>query len=78
MLGEMALSSLETIGRRTGMIARGRCSPAEYRRMVLEKASAAQLSAMALVSPGKGSAAIAVLAPWHKKAKANAKRLRRK
>ena len=42
MMAETALSSWETIGHRTWMMAQGRCSPAEYQRMVVEKAQAAQ------------------------------------
>jgi len=43
--------------------------------MVLEKAAALQESAFAMVT-GRGKKA--ALAPWHKRATANAKRLRRK
>ncbi len=42
---ELTLASMETIARRTQMMVRGTCSAAEYRRMVQEKARAAQLSA---------------------------------
>lgn len=78
MLGEMALASLETIARRSLMMAQGRCSAAEYRRMGAEKAAAA-LESAAIVSrrPGKRQAT-AVLAPWHRRARANAKRLQKK
>jgi len=57
------------------MIARGALSPAEYQRMVLEKAAALQESALAMMT-GRGKKA--ALAPWHKRATANARRLRRK
>jgi hypothetical protein len=40
MMMEMAFASWETIGRRGQMMARGKCSPAEYSRMVLEKVAA--------------------------------------
>jgi len=43
--------------------------------MVIEKAAALQQSAMAVIT-GRGKKA--VLAPWHKRATANARRLRRK
>jgi hypothetical protein len=78
MIGDMTLSSLETIARRTWMMAQGRCSTAEYRRMVLEKARAAHCSASALVTSRGKDRALAVLAPWHSRAKANARRLRKK
>ena len=78
MIGEMALSSMETIGRRTGLIAQGRCSPSEYRRMVQEKAAAAQESALALACSGGKLEPRALLSPWHSRVTANAKRLRRR
>jgi hypothetical protein len=70
----MMLASWETILHRGRLMATGRCSPAEYRRMWREKARAAAASA--------GAAAIGdlrgALAPWAKRAAANAKRLRRR
>jgi hypothetical protein len=57
------------------MITRGTCTAAEYQRMVMEKAAAAQDTALALIT---GRGARAALAPWRKRAAANAKRLRRK
>ena len=75
MMAELAVASWETIARRTAMIARGRVTPAEYQRMVIEKATALQQSAIAVMT-GRGKKA--VLAPWHKRATANARRLRRK
>jgi hypothetical protein len=57
------------------MIARGACTPAEYQRMVTEKAAALQQSAIAVMT-GRGKKA--ALLPWHKRATANARRLRRK
>ena len=57
------------------MITRGVCTPAEYQRMVMEKTAALQQSAMAVLT-GRGKEA--ALAPWHKRATANARRLRRK
>jgi hypothetical protein len=75
MMTELVIASWETIAQRTAMIARGACSPAEYQRMIMEKAVAWQQSAMAMMTGrGKKSA----LAPWHKRAMANARRLRRK
>ena len=73
------LSSWETIIWRGMMMASGTCSPAEYQRMFEEKWTAmaqSGMAAMALAMPG-GNDAAAVLAPWHRKAGANARRLRR-
>ena len=78
MLGEMMLASVETIARRTWMMAQGRCSAAEYRRMVVEKAEAAQASATALARARSKRQAEAVLTPWHRRVTANAKRLRKR
>jgi hypothetical protein len=75
MMAELALASWETIARRTAMIARGACTPAEYQRMVMEKAAALQQSALAVMT-GRGKKA--ALRPWHRRATANARRLRRK
>jgi hypothetical protein len=75
IMAELAMASWETIARRTAMIARGTCTPAEYQRMVMEKTAALQRSAIAVMT-GRGKKA--ALAPWHKRASANARRLRRK
>jgi len=75
MMAELMVASWETISRRTAMIARGTCTPAEYQRMVMEKAAALQQSAIAVMT-GRGKKA--ALAPWHKRATANARRLRPK
>ena len=75
MMAELAMASWETIARRTAMIARGTLGPAEYQRMVIEKAAALQQSAIAVMT-GRGKKA--ALSPWHKRAAANARRLRRK
>lgn len=76
MMAELAWASWETIARRSLMMAQSTCSPAEYRRMVREKAAAAAESGRVLSSP-KGTSAAALLKPWHSRATANAKRLRR-
>jgi hypothetical protein len=77
MMAELTLSSWETIARRTLLAAQGRCSPSEYRRMVDEKLRAAAQSSLWLAShPGRLGAG--ALAPWHRRAVRNAKRLRRK
>ncbi len=77
LLAEMTLASWETIARRSLMIALGTCSPAEYRRMVTEKAMAMQRSAFALMLPARRDPAAAAIAPWHRAARANARRLRK-
>jgi hypothetical protein len=75
MMARLTAASLETIFHRTTMMAKGTCSPAEYRRMVGEKATAAHRSMMAMMTR---KSATAVLAPYSSRATANAKRLRRK
>ena len=74
---ELALASWETIGRRSLMMARGTCSPAEYARMVQEKVTAFRRSS-ALLRRSKPPTLTALIAPWHSKATANARRLRRR
>ncbi len=74
---ELTLASWETIGHRTLMMARGTCSPAEYARMVQEKAAAFGRST-ALLSRSKPATLSALIEPWHRKATANARRLRRR
>ena len=61
--------------RRSLLMARGACTPAEYWRMGEEKA-AAMRSAMAAIMTGRSQAA--VLAPFITRARANPKRLRQK
>ena len=73
LLFELGLASGETLARRSWMMAQGRCSARERRRMVEEK-SAAALASLALLGRSELDPA-ALLAPWHKAAKANAKRL---
>jgi hypothetical protein len=75
MMAQLTVASWETVWRRGMMMARGNCTPAEYRRMAAEKAAAAQLSMAALIG-GRGQAA--VLAPFVGRARANVKRLRGK
>lgn len=74
---DLSMASWETIARRTMMMACGTCSPAEYRRMVLEKSDAIRRTALLLSGPRWPSSA-ALMKPWHSKATANARRLRRK
>ena len=75
MMAELAMASWETIARRTALMTRGALSPTEYQRMVIEKAAALQQSAIAVMT-GRGKKA--ALRPWHRRATANARRLRRK
>ena len=72
---ELALASWETIVHRTMMMMNGTCSIDEYQRMLVEKSEAMQHSTIALMTGGSERA---VLAPFHAKARANAKRLRAK
>jgi hypothetical protein len=74
LLFELGIASGETIARRSWMMAQGRCSAREQRRMVQEK-SAAALASLALLSGPQVDFA-ELLRPWHKAATANAKRLR--
>jgi hypothetical protein len=75
MIACLTVATWETIFHRGLMMAQGTCSTAEYQRMAMEKAAAAQRS-MAALMMGKSPAA--VLAPYASRARANAKRLRRK
>jgi hypothetical protein len=75
MMARLTAASLETIFHRTAMMAKGTCSPAEYQRMVAEKAAAAQRSMVALMT---GKSLTAALVPYSSRARANAKRLRKK
>jgi hypothetical protein len=76
MMAELTVSSWTTILRRTQLMAEGKCTPAEYQRMMMEKADAAQASFIALAQPGAPNPR-AVIKPWLVRAKANARRLRR-
>ena len=64
------------MARRWLMMLNGTCSPAEYARMVMEKAMAAQSSALALSRKRRNMRS--VVGPWHRKATANASRLRKR
>jgi hypothetical protein len=75
MMARLTAASWETIFHRGTLMAKGTCSAAEYQRMGMEKAAAAQLSMMALMT---GKTPAAVVAPYLSRARANAKRLRRK
>ncbi len=75
MMAQLAIASWETILRRTQLMASGNCSAAEYQRMVTEKLAATQAASLALMSGRSGAA---IMAPYLKRARANAKRLRPK
>jgi hypothetical protein len=78
MLIETGVASLITVGRRYQLIATGRLSAAEATRMVKEKADAAADTA-ALLGRGRCRVtAAALLAPWHRRVIANARRLNRR
>ena len=77
MLAELAFASWQTMAYRMSMMALGTCSPAEYQKMATEKFMAVQRSALAVLQPSRNGET-AFLAPWHRAASANAKRLRRK
>ncbi|MDF2095202.1 hypothetical protein [Aquibaculum arenosum] len=72
---DMLAASMETIARRSLLIATGNFTLTEYQRMVCEKAKALQGTALAAATGTPTPEAL--LAPWHRIAKANAKRLRR-
>jgi len=76
LTAELAWASWETVMHRTMMMAQGTCSLAEYQSMVDEKTAAALEISGLLFSPNSASAQ-ALLTPWHSRATANAKRLRR-
>jgi hypothetical protein len=78
LLAELTFASWQTIHHRALMMACGKCSPAEYSRMISEKVGAATRTAITLTRAKKTPALATLLAPWHKGATANARRLRRK
>ena len=78
MMTDLMMASWETIARRTLLVAQNKCSPAEYQRMVREKALAAATSGLRLISSGGRASMASVLGPWHSRAVSNAKRLRKK
>jgi hypothetical protein len=78
MLTDLTLAFWETIARRTMLIAQNRCSKAEYRRMVREKAQAAMETGLRLASSGGQASINSLMAPWYSRVTANAKRLRKK
>jgi hypothetical protein len=77
MIPELMLVSLETVTQRALLIAENKCSPAEYARMLSEKAEAAAATGLTLISSGGRATAVSMLAPWYRRAVANARRLRK-
>jgi hypothetical protein len=73
MWTELAIASWETVWHRTALMVSGECSPAEYESMLSEKMRAMQQASMALVA---GKQPEDVLRPFHRRATANAERLR--
>jgi hypothetical protein len=78
MLTQLAMASWEVIGRRSLMALTNTCSAAEYRRMVREKQAAALASATKFATSGGAVSMAAMLAPWHVRATANVRRLRKR
>src|SRR5260370_9417809 len=78
MMSDLTLASWDTITRRSLLIVQNDCSPAEYHRMLNEKAEADARSAARLVSGGGGATMTSLLAPWRPRALANARGLRKK
>ena len=74
LMTELAVASWETVWHRTAMMMTGECSTAEYQRMVIEKMTALQLAGAAMMTGGDAES---VLRPFHKRATANARRLRK-
>lgn len=76
MMFELAVASAETIAHRTWLMATGQCTAAEYALMMAEKLKAAQQTSRIAMSRRAHGAAL--LAPWHRAARRNSKRLRRR
>jgi hypothetical protein len=78
MMANMTKASLETITYRSILMAQNACPPEEYVRMVQEKTEAAMESGMKWMMSGGLASMESLMAPWHRRAVANAKRLRDK
>ena len=77
MLAELGIASAETIARRVALMSTGRCTSREYRKMVTEKMAATGHSWLeAAFWPWTGMSAL--IEPWHRAARRNARRLRTK
>lgn len=75
LMTNLTLRSWETIAHRTKLMTQNQCSPAEYQRMVVEKAEAAMESWTKLMTSGGRASMASLLAPWYTRAAANSKRL---
>jgi hypothetical protein len=78
VMTNLTLASWETVTRRMLLISKNKCSPAEYQRMVSEKAAAAMSTGITLMSSFGQASMASLMAPWLRRASANAKRLRKK
>jgi hypothetical protein len=78
MMANLTMASWETIMQRSMLIAQNACPPEEYLRMVQEKTEATMESGMKLLWSGGQASMASLIAPWHRRATANAKRLRKK
>jgi hypothetical protein len=76
LFAELFIASAETIAHRAALAASGKLHAAERKRMLEEKIRAAQKAGLALMKPQVSMAAL--IAPWHRAARRNAKRLRRR
>jgi len=74
MMSELAIASWETMWHRSVLMLTGQCTVEEYQRMISEKMRAMQLASDAML---RGEPPEAVLHPFHKRATANAARLRK-
>jgi hypothetical protein len=72
-MARLAAASWETIFHRMLQMAQGACTAAEYQRMMAEKVAAMEMAAVAAMT-GRGEKA--VMAPFLRAARANARRLR--
>jgi hypothetical protein len=77
MMSNLTLASWETVTRRMLLISQNKCSPAEYQRMVSEKAEAAMATGLTLMSSFGQASMASLMAPWLRATTANAKRLRK-
>ena len=73
LFAELAVAFWETVWHRTALMATGACTQDEYERMVHEKMHAMQQASIALMT---GQNTETVMRPFHRKATANARRLR--
>ena len=73
MMTDLTLASWETFARRMLLISSNQCSPAEYQRMVTEKAAAAMSTGLTLMSSFGQASMASLMAPWLRGATANAR-----